>query len=67
MVADFVYQLSFVAKSLCFEMLAFLEVFVHDTFMYMVQKYLVDSNRHHLMINSWMYNRVFVVYFYFVG
>ena len=47
-------------------MLAFLEVFVHDTLMYMAQKYLVDSNRHHLMINSWMYNRVFVVYFYFV-
>ena len=32
----------------------------------MVQKYLVDNNRHHRMVNS-LYNRVFAVYFYFFG
>ena len=32
----------------------------------MVEKYLVDSNHHHLMIISWDDNRVSVVYFYFV-
>ena len=52
-------------KSLQFEMLEFVEVFVCDILVYMVQKYLVDNNRHHRMINS-LYNRVFVVYFYFV-
>ena len=65
MVGSFVYQLGFVGKSLQFEMLEFVEVFVCDILVYMVQKYLVDNNRHHRMINS-LYNRVFVVYFYFV-
>ena len=53
-------------KISCFEMPDFVEVFVHDTLVYMVQKYLVDSNRHQLMIISCLYNRVFVVYSYFV-
>ena len=48
-------------------MLGFFEGFVHDILEYMVQKGLVSSNRHHLMVNSLMCNRVFVVYFYFVG
>ena len=49
-------------KFSCFEMLDVVEVFVHDILVYMVQKYLVDNIRHHLMIKS-LYNRVFVVYF----
>ena len=48
-------------------MLDFVEVFVHCILGYMVQKYLVGSNRHLLMINNLMYNMVFVVYFYFAG
>ena len=54
-------------KILYFGVFDFVEVFVHNTLVYIVQKYLVDSNRHPLIINSWMYNRAFVVYFYFVG
>ena len=53
-------------KFSCFEMLDVVEVFVHDILVYMVRKYLVDNIRHHLMIKS-LYNRVFVVYFSFVG
>ena len=33
----------------------------------MEQKYLVDNNRHHPMINNLMCDLVFVVYSYFVG
>ena len=47
-------------------MLDFVELFVHDILVCMVQKYLVGNNRHHLMINNLMFNMVFVVYFYFV-
>ena len=50
-----------------FEKLDFVEVFVYDILLCMVQKYLVDNNRHHLMINSLMFDMVFVVYSYFVG
>ena len=39
---------------------------MHDILVCMVQKYLVDNNCHHRMINS-LYNRVFVVYFFFIG
>ena len=45
---------------LYFEMLEFVEVLVYDNLVCMVQKYLVDNTRHHLMIIS-LYNRVFVV------
>ena len=45
---------------LYFEMLEFVEVLVYDNFVFMVQKYLVDNTRHHLMIIS-LYTRVFVV------
>ena len=51
---------------LYFETLDFVEIFVRDILVYMVQQYLVDNILHHLMINS-LYNRVFVVYFNFVG
>ena len=52
---------------LYFEILDFVEVFVYDILLCMVQKYLVGNNRHHLMINSLMCYMVFVVYSYFVG
>ena len=48
---------------LYFEILDFVEVFLYDNLMCMVQKYLVDNNRHRLMINSLMCDMVFVVYF----
>ena len=47
-------------------MLEFVEVFVHNILACMVQKNLVDNTRHRLMINN-LYNRIFVVYSYFVG
>ena len=50
-----------------FGMLDFVELFVHDILVCMVQKYLVGNNRHHRMINNLMYNMVFVVCFFFVG
>ena len=52
---------------LCFGMPDFVEVFVHNILVCMVQKHLVGNNRHHLMINNLMYNMVFVVYSYFIG
>ena len=64
-VGDFVHQLGFVCRSLHFEMFEVVEVFVCNIFVYMVQKDLVENNNHHQMINS-LYDRVFVVYFYFV-
>ena len=54
-------------KISCFEMLGFVEAFGHDILVSTVQKYLVGYNRHHLTVNSSMYNKVFVIYFYFVG
>ena len=66
MVGSFVYQLGFVGKSLLFEMFEFVEVFVYNFLGYMVQKYLVENNHHHRMINC-LYSRVFVVNFFFVG
>ena len=51
---------------LFFEILDFVEVFVYDVLLCMVQKYLVDNNRHRLMINSLMCVMVFVVNSYFV-
>ena len=64
MVANFVYQLGFVDKSLHFGMLDFVEVFVCNVLVYMVQKYLVENNHHHRMLS--LCNRAIVVYFYFV-
>ena len=52
MVGDFVYSLSFVEKNLCFWMLDLIEVVLHGVLVYMVQKYLVDDNHHHLMIDN---------------
>ena len=52
---------------LYFEINDFVEVFVYDFLSCMVQKNLVDNNRHRLMINSLMCDMVFVVYSYFVG
>ena len=66
-VDSFVYWLNFVGDILYFEILDFVEVFVYDTLLCMVQKYLVDNNLHHLMINNLMCDMVFVVYSYFVG
>ena len=65
-VGSFVYQLGFVGKFLHSEIFEFVGVFVHDILEYMVQKYLVGNNHDHRMINC-LYNRGFVVYFYFVG
>ena len=50
---------------LYFEILDFVEVFVYDILLCMVQKYLVDNYRY-LMVNSLMCDMVFVVYFNFV-
>ena len=38
-------------KNLYFGMLDLVEVVLHGILVYMVQKYLVDNNHHHLMIN----------------
>ena len=65
-VGSFVYHLGFVGKFLHFEMFEFVGVFVYNILGYMVQKYLVENNHHHRIINC-LYSRVFVVYFYFVG
>ena len=65
MVVDFVYQLGFVSKFLHFGMLEFVEVFVCDILVCMVQKYLVEINHHHQMIKS-LCNRVFVAHSFFV-
>ena len=49
------------------------EVVLHGILVYMVQKYLVDNNHYHLMIDNLVYSKVFcfylgfVHYFYFVG
>ena len=42
------------------------EVVLHGTLVYMVQKNLVDNNHHHLMINNQVYNKVYSVYLCFV-
>ena len=65
LVGDFVYLLGFVDQFSYFGMVEIVAVFVSDILVYMVQKYLVDNNHHHQMINN-SYNKVFVVYFYFV-
>ena len=64
-VVDFVYLLDFVGKLSFFGMTEVVAVFVCDILVYMVQKYLVDINNHHQMINS-LYNKVFAAYFYSV-
>ena len=43
-------------------MLDLVEVVLHGILVYMVQKYLVDNNHHHLMINKKVYNKVYYVY-----
>ena len=45
------------------EILELVEVFLYVNLMCMVQKYLVDNNRHRLMINKLMCDMVLVVYF----
>ena len=62
---DFVYLMDFVGKFLFFEMVEIVAVSVCDILEYMVQKYLIDDNHRHQMINS-LYYMVYVVYFYFV-
>ena len=47
-------------------MLDFVEVFVHGIPVCMVQKNLVDSSHHLMMINSQVYNEVAYVYFSFM-
>ena len=64
-VVDFVYLLDFVGKFSYFEMVEIVAVSVCDILKYMVQKYLVDDNYRHQMINSLCY-MVYVVYFYSV-
>ena len=66
LVGEFVQLLRFLDKNLYFGMLDFVVVFLHDIPVYMVQKYLVDSSHHHLMINSLVYSKVVNVYFGFV-
>ena len=46
-------------------MVEIVAVFVCNIILYMVQKFLVDDNHHHQVINK-LCNKVFVVYFYFV-
>ena len=57
--------MDFVGKFLFFEMVEIFAVSVCDILEYMVQKYLVDDNHRHQIINS-LYYMVYVVYFYFV-
>ena len=66
LVGDFVYLLDFVDKFSYFGVVEVVAVFVCIILVYMVQKYLVENNHHHQMINN-LCNKVFVVYFCFVG
>ena len=59
-VVGFEYLVGFQEKFFYFE---FIVVFVYDTLVCMVQKYLV--NGHHQMINN-PYDEMFAVYFYFI-
>ena len=65
LVVDSAYLLDFVGKSSYFEMVEIVADFVCNILVYMVQKCLVDDNRHHQMIGN-LCNKLFVVYFYFV-
>ena len=51
-VLDFVYLLDFVGKFSYFDMVEIVAVTVCDILQYIVQKYLVDDNHRHQMINS---------------
>ena len=51
-------------KNLYFGMLDLVEVVLHGIFVYMVQKYLVDNNHHHLMINNKAFGKVYYKVFY---
>ena len=53
-------------KNLYFEMLDLVEVVLHSFLVYMGQKYLIDNNHHHLMIDNKVYNKVYYVYLGFV-
>ena len=66
LVVDSVYLFDFVDKFSYFGMVEIVAVFVCDVLVYMVQKYLVDNNHHHHQMINNSYNKVFVVYFYFV-
>ena len=65
LVVGSVYLLGFVGKSSHFGMVEIVAVFLCDILVCMVQKYLVESNHHHQMINN-LYDRVFVAYSYFI-
>ena len=54
-VVDFIYLLDFVGKLSYFEMVEIVAVSVCDILSYMVQKYLVDDNHRHQMIDSLCY------------
>ena len=67
MVCEFVKLLSFANKNYYFEMLCLVEVVVHGIPVYMVQKNRVDKSHDRLMIIiTVVYNKLFVVSFYFV-
>ena len=53
-------------KNLFFGLLDLVEVVLHGILVYMVQKYLVDNNHHHLMTDDYVYNKVYCVYLGFV-
>ena len=65
-VVDFEYLVGFQEKISHIEINEIVAVFVCDTLVYMVQKYLVKNSHHHQMRDS-SYNEVFAFYFYFVG
>ena len=60
-VVDFVYRVDFQEKLFYIECVV---VFVYDTLVSMVQKYLVNDHR---QMTHNPYDEMFVVYFYFVG
>ena len=65
MVVDSVYLLDFVGKSSYFGMVEIVAVFLYNLLACMVQKSLVDDNHHLQMLNN-LFNKMFVVYSYFV-
>ena len=66
LVGDFVYLLDFVDKFSYFGMVEVVAVFVCKILAFMTQKHLVENSDHHQTINN-LCNKVFAVYFYFVG